>query len=102
MKDSRKDNHESLSELPQRAAMQLRPSLSVGQDVFRIVPACDGTMLIHYLASTHNDLEHSESVIKSVTLQQNTQVEDQLLTAITIVIARARLFFPFLICVLKT
>jgi len=46
-------------------------------------------MLIHHPVSTHNDLAYSESVIKSVTLQQNTQAEDQLLTAITIVV-RAR------------
>ena len=89
MKDWRKDNHESLSELHQRAAMQLLPLLSAGQDVFRIISACDGTMLIHHPVSTHNDLAYSESVIKSVTLQQNTQAEDQLLTAITIVV-RAR------------
>lgn len=86
MKDWRKDNHESLSELPQIAAMQLPPSLSVGQDVFRIIPACDGIMLIHYPVSTHNDLAYSESVIKSVTLKQNTRAEDQLLTAMTVVI----------------
>lgn len=66
--------------------MQLPPSLSVGQDVFRLTQACDGTMLIHYPVSTYNDLEYSESVIKSVTLQQNTHAEDQPLTAMTIVI----------------
>jgi len=43
-------------------------------------------MLIHYPASIHNDPAYSESVIKSVTLQQNTHAEDQLLTAMTIVI----------------
>ena len=57
----------------------------MGQDVFRIIPACDGTMLIHYPVSTHND-PYSESVVKSVTLQQNTHAEDQLLTAMTVVI----------------
>ena len=66
--------------------MQLPPSLNAGQAVFRIIPACDGTMLIHHPVSTHNDLAYSESVIKSVTLQQKTHVEDQLLTVMAVVI----------------
>jgi hypothetical protein len=66
--------------------MQLPPSLSAGQDVFRIIPACDGKMLIHHPVSTHNDLAYSESVVKLVTLQQNTHAEGQLLTVMIIVI----------------